>query len=128
MINRRKDWSERQRCSVCSGITSNCVCAFCGRASLIVTGEAAPLTRLVVTQTTPRESSRGRQTSQGAMSAPGRQEWCPSTTGVRRGAWTRVWSGNGGQATRGHRENSVSDPTQRALSKGSNRVRSELET
>ena len=58
MINRRKDWSERQRCSVCSGITSNCVCAFCGRASLIVTGEAAPLTRLVVTQTTPREQPR----------------------------------------------------------------------
>lgn len=62
------------------------------------------------------------------MSAPGRQEWCPSTAGVRRGAWARVWSGSGGQATRGHRENSVSDPMRRALSKGSNRVRSELET
>lgn len=62
------------------------------------------------------------------MSAPGGQECCPSTAGVRRGAWTRVWSGSGGQAMKGHRKSSVLDPTRRTLSKGGNRVRSELET
>ena len=47
--------------------------------------------------------------------------WPPDANG-----W--VWSGSGGQAMKGHHKSSVLDPTWRALSKGSNRVRSELET